>query len=467
MRAGARALSVAALAALVGSCSLTTATGFDECVTDGQCGADRVCLQRFCIRLPPLCKRGTGDYNREDRIAFAALLPLTDDPDGGTVDESEVQNLNALELAIDEGNQRDGVKGRTFALYVCNTGDDDATLKAEASFMSDTLQVPAMVVSGSSATISAANVVTPKGVLVMSADATSPELIGTYQSSNDLVWRTAPPDSLQGRVVSDQLLTWQTTQPSLQKIGIAYVDSTYGQGLGLALAARLPTTRFTAKLAPYPRGGDPSTAIATLASFAPNLTVLVGFPPDVVNIVQQAKTHPTLSRAGGNQWFFTDAAKDPSILDPTILSEIDLAYGTAPAQGAGAYFGEFRDRFMAKYTVDPSDYSFTSHSYDAMYLLMLSAAYATAGGGALTGARMAEGLTRMSAGSPIILSPDNFSLGVNALQMGQSINVEGSSSELDLDTDAGCPAASSSPYELWQVRDAGFVTVQLITPTGT
>ncbi len=448
-------------------CSLTTATGFEECDTDSQCGADRVCLERYCIRLPEGCKRGTGAFDTAERISFAALLPLTDSPDGGTVDESEVENLNALTLAVDEGNQRDGIAGRRFALFVCNTGDDDATLKAQAQWMDQSLGVPAVVVSGSSATISAANVVTPDGVLVMSADATSPELLGTYQSTMQLVWRTAPPDTLQARVVSDELSLWQTSQPSLQKIGIAYVDSTYGQGLGLALASRLPMARFTSKLAPYPRGGDPSSAIATLAGFSPNLTVLVAFPTDVVAIVQQAKTHPTLTRAGGHQWFFTDASKDPAILDPTVLSEIDLSYGTAPAQGAGAHFPEFRDRFTARYLVDPSDYSFTSHSYDAMYLLMLAAAYATSSGGELNGARMAEGLGRMSSGSPIILSPDNFSLGVSALQGGSTIDVEGASSELDLDTDAGCPAASSSPYELWQVRDGGFVTSQVIVPNGS
>jgi branched-chain amino acid transport system substrate-binding protein len=378
-----------------------------------------------------------------------------------------VQNLNALELAVDEGNQRDGVGGRQFALFVCNTGDDDATLKAQSQWMDQSLHVPAVVVSGSSATISAANVVTPDGVLVMSADATSPELIGIFETTGGLVWRTAPPDTLQARVISDELTLWQASQPSLQRIGIAYVDSTYGQGLGLALASRLPMGLFTSKLAPYPRGGDPSGAVATLAAFAPNLTVLVAFPPDVVAIVEQAETHPTLTKAGGHQWFFTDASKDPAILDPSVRAELEGSYGTAPAQGAGAHFPEFRDRFMARYMVDPSDYSFTSHSYDAMYLLMLAAAYAVGGGGELTGTRMAEGLGRMSQGSPIVLSPDNFLSGVSALQGGSGINVEGASSPLDLDADAGCPTAASSPYELWQVSDGGFITSQIITPNGS
>ena len=455
---------VAPLLGLICACSFTTATGFNECNTDEECGADRVCLQRYCIRLPPACQRGTGTYSDAHRVAFAALLPLTDSPDGGAIDESEVANLNALELAIDEGNQRDGIKGRPFALFVCNTGDDDATLKAQATFMANTLEVPAVVVSGSAAVISAADVLTPHGSMVISADATSPELIGTYQSSQHLVWRTAPPDTLQAQVVAEQLTLMQQTQPSLAKIGIAYVDTTYGQGLADALQMRLPAS-FTPKLTPYPRDGDPSGALTTLAAFSPNLTVLVAFPPDVISIVSGAKAHPTLTRLGGNQWFFTDAAKDPAILTPSILSEIDQSYGTAPAQGAGTEFSAFRDRFEAKYMMDPENYGFTSHSYDAMYLLMLGAAYAARDGGDVTGTRMADGFTRLSGGTTeIILSPDNFSLGVSALQMGGTIDVKGSSSDLDLDYDSGCPASSSSPYELWQIRDGGFVTDQIIEP---
>jgi len=463
-------LLAAALAFGCLGCSFTTATGFNECSNDMQCGADKVCIQKFCIRLPPSCQRGAGVYTDPNRVAFGALLPLTTSPDGGSIDASERANLNALELAVDEGNQRDGIKGRHFALFVCNTGDDDDTLKSQAAFLANTLESPAVVVSGSAATISAANILTPKGALVISADATSPELLGTYNSDNKLVWRTAPPDSLQAQVVIDQLALFRASQPQLQKIGIAYVDTTYGQGLSHELQARAMAAGFTPKTVPYTEGGDPSAALTSLSSFTPNLTVLVAFPPDVLAIVGGAKSHPNLTRLGGNQWFFTDAAKDPEILSqPAVLAEIDQSYGTSPAQGAGTEFSAFRDRFEAKYSIDPESYGFTSHSYDAMYLLMLGAAYASSNGQAITGTRIAEGFTKMSSdsGTPVILTPDNFSNGVSELQAGHEIDVMGSSSDLDLDFNAGCPLPSSSPYELWQVRDGGFVTTQVIKPTGS
>jgi hypothetical protein len=49
-----------------------------------------------------------------------------------------------------------------------------------------------------------------------------------------------------------------------------------------------------------------------------------------------------------------------------------------------------------------------------------------------------------------------------ALLSGTAINIEGASGGLDFDLDAGAP---SSPYEVWQVTDAGaFTTLRLVNP---
>ena len=100
-----------------------------------------------------------------------------------------------------------------------------------------------------------------------------------------------------------------------------------------------------------------------------------------------------------------------------------------------------------------------------MYLVMLAAAWATGNGGALTGARMADGMNHLASGALSPLVPSNFSQAVSALQGGTSINVEGASGKLDFDADAGAPP---SPYELWKVEpDAGFSTQALVEPSGS
>lgn len=454
------------------SCTFTTATGFNDCDTDSQCSNDQVCLEHYCINMTVGCRRQTGEFSSNNRVVFAATLPLSSTPDGSVIDQSEQQGLNALALAVEEGNLRDGIKGKKFALVFCNTGGDDALAKQQVEWLATQLKVPAVVTSGSGQTIAIANVAASHDVMVISATSTSPELIGTFQSNKQLVWRTAPSDSLQARVMAD-LIEADYPVPSdggvaTTKIGIAYVNTTYGQGLSAGLRARLPA-RFQVKEVFYELNGDITQAVNDLNVFGPRTTMVVGFPPDLRAIITLAKTKPALAKASGHRWLFSDSAKDPALLTDVTLPELSGSFGTAPAQGAGATFPSFKDRFFGKYNADPANFSFTSHSYDAMYLLMLSAAWASAsnapdGGGGFNGLGMVEGMRAVSSGAPYSLAPNSFTGAVTAMQARMSIDVEGASGKLNFDLDAGAP---SSPYELWFVEtDGGLSTTKLVEPTG-
>lgn len=466
-----RVLWLGAAAACVASCSFTTATGFTECDTDTSCDKahpdqDHVCLEKFCIKLTDNCRRQTGEFSSANRVVFAATLPLTSTPDSGVVDQSEQQGLNALTLAIDEGNQREGIKGTRFALLFCNTGGDDALAKAQVEWLGSQLKVPAVVTSGSGQTIAITNVAAKQDMMVMSATSTSPELIPTFQSNKGLLWRTAPSDSLQARVMADLISAqFPATDAggAMVKIGIAYVNTTYGQGLSSGLRSRLPA-RFQVQEVFYELNDDITGAVNSLDAFAPSLTMVVGFPPDIRKIIALAKTKPALTKAAGHRWLFSDSAKDPAVIDVATLDELAGSVGTAPAQGAGSTFPSFRDRFLAKFMADPSSFSFTSHSYDAMYLLMLSAAWASNAGGAVTGVRMAEGMQNVSMGAMTPLAPPNFTPAVTAMQARTPIDVEGASGKLNFDPAGGAP---SSPYELWTIEpDAGLRTTMLVEPSG-
>jgi branched-chain amino acid transport system substrate-binding protein len=459
----------------VTSCSIINGSGFNECDNDTTCKDNQACLEHFCIDLTPGCRRVVGVFDATDRINFAAVLPLTDVPDAGTVDQSEQQGLNALTLALEEGNQRDGIKGKKFALFLCNTGGDDALAKQEVEWMADNLKVPAVITSGSGQSIAVTNVAAPKNVMVMSATSTSPELISVFQTSNHLLWRTAPSDAIQARVITDVVTADFAGSPTA-RVAILYINTTYGQGLAGALRPKLDAvkgttadggvgaSKFTVTEVQYNAADDFTTPVNLLNTFDPDLTVMVGFPPEIRDIVNLAKAKPNLSKAAGHRWLFTDSAKDPAILEDGTLSELAGSVGTAPAQGDGATFPSFRDRFQVRFKADPSDFSFTSHSYDAMYLTMLAAAWATGNGGTLSGGRMADGMLHMSAGSASPLEPSGFSSAVNSLQSQTGIDVEGASGKLNFDPDAGAPP---SRYELWTVEaDAGFSSI-IVEPTGT
>src|SRR5205823_4663451 len=95
------------------------------------------------------------------------------------------------------------VADRAFQLYVCNTAGDKTRIRDQAKWMSDQVHVPAIFTSGSSQTLSVANDTVPLGILVMTATATSPEI--TSVVDNGLIWRTAPSDAIQGKVIANQI----------------------------------------------------------------------------------------------------------------------------------------------------------------------------------------------------------------------------------------------------------------------
>lgn len=454
------AIAFAALAA--GSCSFTTATGFDECKVDTDCGASSACVEHYCIRLVEGCTRGFGDFKTTDHIVFAAVLPLTDTM--GVRDESEFAGLNAFNQAIEEMNQRNGANGRNFALYVCDTQRDSDRAKNQARWMAEQLKVPAVLTSGSQQSLDVSEATRSTATMIMSATATSPELVAQFHSNTqDLLWRTAPPDTLQGRVLANLLLN-DPYYAGANKIGIVYVSDAYGQGLQAELRTKL-TGLKTLVTAPFVSGMDVSPAVNGLISGgAVNATVVIAVTTDTKKILASAFAKPELGRDAGHRWAFADASKDPDILTvPGAPFQLAGSLGTAPAQGAGTPYPTFRDSYRIKFNgLDPSNYSFTSHSYDAMYLLGLAASYATGGTRTLSGRTMADAMGKLiSTGPTINIEPARFSDLRNALTAGQAINIEGNSGALDFIPDAGAPF---SLIEEWRIADGGFSVVTLIDP---
>lgn len=461
----ARIFAKAALLTLLSGCSLTTG-GFNECETTADCADGRICEQNYCVvnQTPEGCGRVEGAVDDTEAIAFGATLPMTVD---GQTDQSEMQGLNSILLALDEVNQRQGVAGRRFTLHVCDSQGDSEKVKAQAAWLAEARSVSAIITSGSGQTIDAASETVKRNVLLMTATATSPELTNlpdTNGGAHGLIWRTAPSDALQGSVLADMLLN-DAQYASVTRVGVLYVKDAYGDGLaGVLISAFEDKTKQLQALS-YPRGGDISSVITQMNDFDPDLTVLVGFPADATKILTAAAATVNLAASAGHQWLFTDSAKDPALIAAATPGQIEGDFGTAPAQGAGAAYTVFSSNFKSKYGIDPAQFSFTSHSYDAMYLLALGAAYAIGSeSNEVTGPRLAEGLTKISSGPAHQLKPDGFIDAASALQQGQSIDVVGASGTLNFNPTTGEAPGS---IEVWQINGSSFTTVRIVEPPGT
>ncbi|NMO22109.1 ABC transporter substrate-binding protein [Pyxidicoccus fallax] len=463
---------------LLSGCSFTTAGGLTECETSADCDSAQVCNAGFCLPQPEGCGLEFGPASATNAIALGAALPLTT-ADGK--DESEEQALNSIKLAIEEVNQREGINGRPFVLYICDTRSDANRARAQAEWLVKEKEVPVIFTSGSAQTITVSSATIAAGVLLMTHTGTSPDIATLPDKPRDatagLVWRTAPSDSVQGRIIADLLegtLPVQEPTPpfaNIDNVVLSYVDDPYGQGLSGVVLRFLDAPGINVQSAKYSRNGDVTSAVGTIGSAQPDITVMAGFSEDNAKIVSQLVAQGRT----GQRWFFTDASKDRGLFTALGInrSQVEGAYGTAPAQARpnDPVYRLFEQRFRSAYlNQDPGQYSFTAHAYDAMYLVALGTAYAVGPDNSkpqpITGARIAEGLARMT--PPRGETAPAFELGFSgfiearaAMRAGTIIDVKGASGELDFDAAGEAP----SEYELWKIENGTFKTVQLINPS--
>ncbi|MBL8913882.1 MAG: ABC transporter substrate-binding protein [Archangium sp.] len=470
-----RRLVLGIVALVAGSCSFTTAGNFVECKNDVDCGAATACSSGYCIPLPSGCKRDEAGgkrkaFEEESRIPLVALFPIT--TSSGAFDDSQVQSANAIKLAISEANDRLSPDRGFFGLFVCDTtlAPDAGGINAQAPWFITNLNAPAMFTANSGPTreLTLNAVRRDAGTLIISPNATSPELSVIFQEDPN-VWRVAPPDNFQAQVLA-RVLAADLPDAGASRIAIIYPSpDSYGDGFANPLLEELVARGYTTSLHPYTEG-DGNTHISAINGAVgklPHASVIIGTPTDAVPIIERAKTFPVLRRSSGHRWYFTDSGKDVALITPNTITEIDGAFGTAPAQGAGAAFTTFRDVFTTRYSIDPNSTNFVSHSYDAAWLVMLAAQYAEGKEPAdrtkITGPRLAEGMAKLSlsSGPATQLRADKWTELQTALSGGIATNVEGSSGQLDFSIDAGF---AMSPYEVWQIADAGITVRRLMTP---
>ncbi|MBW1876767.1 MAG: hypothetical protein JRJ84_00240, partial [Deltaproteobacteria bacterium] len=200
------------------ACSLTT-LDYTECTGNALCrdafGLGSVCGQEgFC--------EGAEANLRCDETTPPDLLTRPEDhPDvivfGSLVDRAfDVPVERAFQLAVVQVNQSGGLEQSEFGLVACNYEEDseiDSFTQEEAAldiaaYLVDVLGAPLLLGPSTSGLTGVVwEEVNTSGVVVISPSATSPALtyIDGLEKSDEnpgTLWRTAPPDSLQGRAIA-------------------------------------------------------------------------------------------------------------------------------------------------------------------------------------------------------------------------------------------------------------------------
>jgi branched-chain amino acid transport system substrate-binding protein len=454
---GGLSLVLLACRAIVGS--------LDECSDTVGCKSGLVCRDHLCVtdELDPRCT--LVDEGGSDAIVIGVLLPLTTST--GQADRRGVYRRDALTVAFDQLNPpiRQGIRGRSIRAIVCDTVGDANNAAALAEKLI-ARGVPALLSASSAETLAVANVAIPKGVLVMSSSATSPEISSLPASPNGvrLVWRTAPSDALQGSVLAGEVAGADAgdgdggSQPT-PTVAVIELNNPYGQGLYGAFREAYGGQQ-TAAL--YDQGGDVVSAVTRAVSFAPEKTIVIAFPDDAIRIVKELGSR---GAADPKRMYFSDSAKSPDLIAGVAAGSLEGALGVAPATAppSSDAYAWLQQQLSQRYNEQPSDVSYTSNTFDAAMLFALAVQYAGAPGRKLDGSSLAEALGHLAspAGRVVALDPEHFGLAAAELAAGRDINIEGASGHLDFDNAVGeAPAA----IEVWRISSGGFVTDKVVEP---
>jgi ABC-type branched-subunit amino acid transport system substrate-binding protein len=465
-----------------GGCTLTT-TEIESCRDNTQCrerfGLGFVCRgDGLCEESPPRarCASTYPEDLFDDRAAAAGRIVI-----GNLMDRSLATHRareRSARLAFKQANDEGGIEDHRFAVVFCtieeNDEYDDLTRSdaaiTSARYLVDELGVPAIVGPAASGDTQATFLeIRGDDVLMISPSATSPALsqlkpVVVSDESPGLLWRTAPPDSLQGAAIaSDMRLPGVGRSQTVARVGAIYESGAYGEGLYVVFAEAFTAAGGAVTPFPYENAAQRDAAIASVASGTYDEVLFVSSQADeVVAFLDAAAVSAGYDGMG---IFLTDAAANADVIarvqEP---SRFDQVRGTRPApldENEDLVYASFLAAYAAEYGEDVRPFSFTAHAYDAAWLVAYGAAWARLQEGSITGTHIARGLRKVSDGEPLEVRPTNWNRVKQLFSSGQAIDVRGASGDLDYDLTT---EELSARIEIWQIQGDAFTGVYVWNP---
>lgn len=456
-----------ALAAALSGC-LTAEVA--PCADDAMCrdafGFGNVCGESgYCERLELI-----------DRCHNVWPADLLDDPEtyrdaivfgsmyDAAYDAAEVQSAR---LAIIQANDEGGLENRSFGVIECtyeeNSDYDDLDYDGATSevavFLADRVGVPGIIGPYTSSQTEAAYNATKDRVFIISPSATSPALtyIDGLEKSDEnpgYLWRTAPTDAYQGAVAARYL-----DEMGHSHVAVVYQSGPYGEGLAEIFIEEFTARGGTADSYEFDDENSRAEAIADVQNTSELDVTQVFF------ISSETSDIAAFLNAAANKGFETrgiflsDAAADTDLLaDTEDVSELDdQIRGTRPSAPSGAVFDAFAAAYSAEYQQDPYATVYMPYAFDAAWLSIFTSAWSLYQEDAVTALGLARGMRHVSSGDEIEIRPTNWSTLKAYFQTGRTVDVVGTSGELDYDPETG---ETSAPIDIWRINDSrdGFDT---------
>ena len=344
--------------------------------------------------------------------------------------------VGAVELAVNEIGEA-GIQVIEMSAGDSGTSPDVANTTAD-NLLAEGVQ-GIIGAASSSISLSIIDKITGAGIPMISPSNTAPTF--TDYNDSDLYFRTAPSDTLQGRVIADLV-----TDDGNSSAMVLYRNDAYGVSLAEAADRQLTNNGLESwgRLALDPEGSTFTSEVQEVVDAGTDAVILIAFDEGGRVIAQMIEAGITPA----NTAIYTPdgMASDTTweLVDPDDPSAVQGIRGTRPAPTEGAE-STFSDRF-AKFRPGV-DELFSSNSYDAVILYAL-ASLAACSNEASDFAPMINDVTR---------GGTKCSLYAECAQMlmdGVDIDYDGASGPLDF-VEAGEPGVGT--YELWEFDAEGAV----------
>ena len=200
------------------------------------------------------------------------------------------------------------------------------------------------------------------GVITFSPANTSPDF--TTWEDDDLYWRTAPSDLLQGEVLGNLI-----AEDGHSTLGIIYLNDAYGTGLEAALNETFTATGGEVVASESYNANDTnySAQVSSILAQNPDAIAVIGFE-ETSTIV------PSFVNSGfpGANFYFVDGNISQWGADMPV--SIEGSKGTQPGP---VLSDDFQERLSAQWLEQDGselvDFNYAAESYDAVVLLALAA----------------------------------------------------------------------------------------------
>lgn len=389
----------------------------------------------------------------------------------------------AVQLALRQANDAGGIDDVQLAAVFCTNDDsvDDGLDLTQASiesarYLVDVVGVPAIVGPARSSVTQAVFQALQAdldagedGTLVISPSATSNALTDLDPAAvNDeapgLLWRTAPPDSLQGFAIATDMGPVGIDNGRLDEIdNVAVIHEIGPYGDGLAASFGNSFAGSTLSLHPFGDAAEREQVVADVAADAAVEEVLFvsGVVDDTTAFFDQAAA---LAGFDEKTIFVPDAAATSDVLTEADGARFAQVRGSRPApldKRLDLVYADFLSKYLLEFSEDAEQFSFTANAYDAAWLAAAGAAWALLQEDRVTGATMARGLRRVSSGDPINVGPLGWNAVIQRFREGGTLDIQGASGELDYDPET---EETTTPIEIWQIAGTAVDGIYQIDP---